>query len=294
MSTIAFIGLGVMGLPMATNLVAAGHRVIGVNRGAVPRDALEQAGGESTVVLAQAVREADVIITMLPDSPDVEGVMLGDGGILAFARKNSLVIDMSSIAPASAIHLSAAAADRGLAIVDAPVSGGESGAIAGKLSIMVGGEPEAFGRAEPYFAALGTTVRHVGPAGAGQTVKAANQLLVAGIIGLVSEALVFLDAYSVDLETAASVLAGGLAGNRILDQKVQGMLAHEFVPGFRLELHHKDLGNLMDAARSAGVTLPVSAVVAQLVGAANARGNGSLDHSALLLELEGLSARTIA
>lgn len=294
MTTIAFIGLGVMGLPMATNLLANGHRVVGVNRGQGPREAFRDAGGEATASVAEAVEGADVVITMLPDSPDVEAVVLGDDGVLARSRQGTLVVDMSSIAPATTLRIAAAAADRGVDVLDAPVSGGEPGAVAGTLSIMVGGDEDAFRRAEPILLSMGTTVRHVGPAGAGQTVKVANQLLVAGAIELLSEALVFLHAHGVDLPTATSVLSGGLAGSRVLDLKAAGMLEHSFTPGFRLELHHKDLTNLLDAARRAGVALPVGSLVAQLLGAAKANGGGALDHSALLLEVERLSARSIA
>lgn len=294
MTTIAFIGLGVMGLPMATNLVAAGHDVVGANRRPGPRDELTRAGGRAVADAREAVTDADVVITMLPDSPDVEAVMLGDDGVLARMRRGTLHVDMSSIAPSSARRVAEVARAVAVEPLDAPVSGGEAGAVAGTLSVMVGGERSAFERAEPVLAAMGATVRHVGPSGSGQTVKAANQLVVAGIIELVSEALVFLHAYDVDLPTATSVLAGGLAGNRVLDLKAAGMLAHEFEPGFRLELHHKDLTNLLDAARGTGVALPVGSLVAQLLGAAKAQGSGALDHSALLLEIERLSARSIA
>jgi 2-hydroxy-3-oxopropionate reductase len=202
-----------------------------------------------------------------------------------------LLIDMSSIAPATARAVAAAAAEVGVRALDAPVSGGEQGAIEGALSIMVGGAAEDFEAARPVLETLGSTVVHVGPAGSGQTVKAANQLIVAGVIELVAEALVFLDAHSVDLEPAVQVLAGGLAGNQILDRKAASMIRHEFTPGFRIDLHHKDLGIVTAAAREAGVAIPMGALVAQLVGALRAQGHGGLDHSALLLLVEQLSGR---
>jgi 2-hydroxy-3-oxopropionate reductase len=176
--------------------------------------------------------------------------------------------------------------------LDAPVSGGEQGAIDGSLSIMVGGAAEDFESARPVLDVLGATVVHVGPSGSGQTVKAANQLIVAGIIELVAEALTFLDAYDVDLEPAVQVLAGGLAGNRILDRKAAGMIKHELQPGFRIDLHHKDLGIVLDSARAAGVVIPIGAVVAQLMASARAQGHGDLDHSALILGVEQLSGRS--
>jgi 2-hydroxy-3-oxopropionate reductase len=282
---IAFVGLGIMGLPMATNLVTAGYDVHAYNRS--PREFTGTLAGS----IADAVRDADVIVTMLPDSPDVEAVVLGPDGVLAAAREGALLIDMSSIAPATARAVAAAAAEVGVRALDAPVSGGEQGAIEGALSIMVGGAAEDFEAARPVLETLGSTVVHVGPAGSGQTVKAANQLIVAGTIELVAEALTFLDAHSVDLEPAVQVLAGGLAGNRILDRKAASMIRHEFTPGFRIDLHHKDLGIVTESARDAGVVIPLGALVAQLMASARARGLGNLDHSALLLGVENLSGR---
>jgi 2-hydroxy-3-oxopropionate reductase len=202
-----------------------------------------------------------------------------------------LWIDASTIRPDVTVRMAAAAADKGIRAVDAPVSGGEAGAIEGSLSIMVGGAAADVDAAHPILEAMGTTVVHVGPAGSGQTVKAANQLIVAGTIELVAEALVFLDAHGVDAEAAVKVLAGGLAGNRILDRKAAGMIAGDYTPGFRVDLHHKDLGIVTAAAREAGVAIPLGAVVAQLMGALRARGHGSLDHSALRLLVDELSGR---
>jgi 2-hydroxy-3-oxopropionate reductase len=198
---------------------------------------------------------------------------------------------MSTIRPDVAARLAQAGAARGVRVLDAPVSGGEQGAREATLSIMCGGSAEDFEMAGPLLAALGQTVVHVGPAGSGQTVKAANQLIVAGTIELVAEAIVFLRAYGVDADAAVRVLAAGLAGNAILHRKAAGMLAGKFEPGFRIELHHKDLGIVTTAARAAGVAIPVGAVVAQLMGAMKAQGNGALDHSALLLLVEQLSGQ---
>ncbi len=200
-------------------------------------------------------------------------------------------MDMSTIAPETACSVAEKGAAAGVAVLDAPVSGGEAGAVEGALSIMVGGEPDAFAAAEPILDVLGSTIVHVGGAGAGQTVKAANQLVVAGTIALVSEAIVLLEASGVDGEKGLEVLAGGLAGNRVLDRKSATMLAREFTPGFRIDLHHKDMGIALASARTAEVSLPVTGVVAQLIAAARAMGHGSLDHSALLQVVEDLSGR---
>ena len=291
MATIAFIGLGIMGGPMAEHLVKAGHIVIGVNRSPAPVQKLVEAGGRGAQSVAEAVADADVIITMVPDSPDVEGLALGDDGIYANARSGAIHLDMSSIRPDVSVRLAEAGRERGVRVLDAPVSGGEAGAKEAKLSIMVGGEESDFKEAKPILEAVGSTLVYVGPAGSGQTVKAANQLIVAGTIELVAEAIVFLEAYGVDTEAAVAVLAGGLAGNRILDRKGATMLARQFEPGFRIDLHHKDMGIVTDAARAKGVAIPLGALTAQLVGAVRAQGDGALDHSALLKGVERLSGR---
>ncbi|MCV2487744.1 2-hydroxy-3-oxopropionate reductase [Geodermatophilus sp. YIM 151500] len=291
MTTVAVIGLGIMGGPMAANLLTAGLDVVGYNRTREKVDQLVERGGRGADDVADAVRDADIVLTMLPDSPDVEGVVLGEGGVLDSAKAGTLLVDASTIRPDVSVRLAEAARARGMRAVDAPVSGGEAGAVEGTLSIMVGGEPADVEAARPVLEAVGSTVVHVGPAGSGQTVKAANQLIVAGTIELVAEALVFLEAHGVDTEAAIKVLAGGLAGNRILDRKAAGMTAREFTPGFRVDLHHKDLGIVTSAAREAGVAIPVGALVAQLMGSLRAQGHGSLDHSALLLLVEQLSGR---
>ena len=288
---IGFIGLGIMGAPMAANLVKAGYPVTGYNRSPAAVHRLAGLGGHAAMSVAEVVRDADVVITVLPDTPDVEAVVLGDDGVLANAPSGLLHIDMSSISPAAARAIAEQAAVVGVRSLDAPVSGGEQGAIEGALSIMVGGDTADVEVARPILEAMGTTVVHVGPAGSGQTVKAANQLLVAGIIELVAEALVLVEASGVDPEPAVRVLAGGLAGNRILDRKAAGMLARDFTPGFRVDLHHKDLGIVLAAAREAGVIIPLGSVVAQLMGALRAQGDGGSDHTALLKLVERLSGR---
>ncbi len=288
---IAFIGLGVMGFPMAENLRAAGYEVIGYNRSAAKRERFAARGGLVAESIAEAVAGVEAVFTMLPDSPDALDVYLGAGGVLDSARPGALLVDASTIRPDVAIRLHAAAAERGFDMLDAPVSGGEKGAQDATLSIMVGGIEAAFERARPLLDALGTTIVVVGGPGTGQTVKAANQLLVAGTIQLVSEALVFLDAFGVQLDPAVEVLNGGLAGNTILTRKAQSMLAGDFSPGFRVELHCKDLGIYQDSARDAGVFSPAGALMVQLMNALKATGGGALDHSALLTQVDHLSGR---
>jgi 2-hydroxy-3-oxopropionate reductase len=215
--------------------------------------------------------------------------VLGEQGVLAHARPGLLLINMSTIRPHSEVVIAEAARAAGVHTLDAPVSGGEPGAINATLSIMVGGAAEDFAFALPILDAMGKTVAHVGGTGAGQMVKAANQLMVGGIIEIVSEALLLLEASDVDLKAAVTVLSGGLAGNRVLELKAAGMLDRQFTPGFRIDLHHKDLGIVLATAREAGVALPVTGLVSQLFVAARAQGLGSLDHSGLLKVLEGLS-----
>ncbi|MFC7328996.1 2-hydroxy-3-oxopropionate reductase [Marinactinospora rubrisoli] len=290
-SRVAFIGLGTMGMPMAVNLVKAGFQVTGYNRSPQKTERFAAQGGAAADSVAAAVRGADAVITIVPDSPDVEAVLLGADGVFAHAAPGTLVIDMSTIRPDTARAVADEGAARGLRVLDAPVSGGEPGAIEGTLSIMVGGAEADVQAARPVLEAMGSTVVRVGPSGAGQTVKAANQLIVAGNIQLVAEALVFLEAHGVDTERACTVLGGGLAGSTVLNRKGPAMRERSFQPSFRAELHHKDLGIVTAAAREAGVALPVATLVAQFMGALKAQGHGDLDHSALLLLVERLSGR---
>lgn len=228
MTNIAVIGLGIMGLPMAVNLVNAGHHVTGFNRSPARTEALLAAGGKGADSVADAVRDADVVLTMVPDSPDVEAVVTGADGVFANARPGTLWIDASSIRPDVSARLAVAAREAGIRPLDAPVSGGEPGAIDGVLSIMVGGDADDFAAASDVLGVVGKTIVHVGPSGAGQTVKAANQLIVAGNIELLAEAIVFLEAYGVDTTAALTVLGGGLAGSKVLDQKGRKMLDRSF------------------------------------------------------------------
>jgi 2-hydroxy-3-oxopropionate reductase len=291
MSKIAFIGLGIMGSPMAVHLQEAGHQVSGYNKRRDRSRPLVEAGGRKASDIADAVDGADVVAVMVPDSPDVQEVLAGPGGVFENAASGTLVIDFSSIRPDVTAELAAEAKERGLRLLDAPVSGGEAGAKNAALSIMVGGAAEDFEAAKGIFDAVGKTIVHVGPSGSGQTVKAANQLIVGANIEVLAEALVFLEAYGVDTAAALDVLGGGLAGSTVLQQKRQNMLTRSFDPGFRIDLHHKDMGIVTSAAREAGVALPIGAVVAQLMVSARACGDGDLDHSALLRGVERLAGR---
>src|SRR6059058_2811625 len=251
-TTIGFIGLGIMGKPMARSLMKAGDKLVVSNRGPAPMKELA-ADRATGVDNPQAVAEqSDVVITMLPDSPQVQEVMTGENGVLAGAKANALVIDMSTISPVVTQQLAQAAQARGVHMLDAPVSGGDVGAQQGTLSIMVGGSSEDFERAKPLFEVLGKTVVHVGGTGAGQVVKACNQVVVALTIEAVSEALVLGSKAGVDPAVILQVLSGGLAANRVIEMRGQGMLTHNFAPGFRVRLHHKDLGIALAAGRAYG------------------------------------------
>lgn len=291
MSSIAFIGLGIMGKHMAGHLVTAGHTVYGYDRNPDALAVLKERGGVPTGSIAEAVREADIAITMVPDSPQVEEVLAG--GLLDAAKPGLLYIDMSTIRPDVAVSVAERCAARGVRALDAPVSGGEAGAQNANLSIMVGGDAEVFAEALPILEVMGGTIVHVGPAGAGQTVKAANQLMVGGIYELMAEALAFLEAFGVDTEAAFRVLNGGLAHTKIMELKGESMRKRSFAPGFRIDLHHKDMGIITAAAREAGVVIPVGALVAQLMQSARQNGDGGLDHSALFRGVLRLNGRDL-
>lgn len=291
MTTIAFIGLGIMGSPMSVHLANAGYDVVGFAPNPEHAKALVAAGGRAAGSIAEAVKGVDVVAVMVPDSPDVQQVLAGEEGVFANAERGTLVIDFSSIRPDVTTALAEQAKEGGFRLLDAPVSGGEAGAKNAELSIMVGGAEADFAEAKPVLETVGKTVVHVGGNGAGQTVKAANQLIVAANIQAVAEAVVFLRAYDVDLDAALTVLGGGLAGSKVLEQKRTNMMTESFEPGFRIDLHHKDMGIVTSAAREAGVVLPLGTLVAALVGSARANGDGQLDHSALLRGVKRLSGQ---
>jgi 2-hydroxy-3-oxopropionate reductase len=289
--TVGFIGLGIMGKPMAENLIEAGYDLVAYNR---TREKVEELDGATVAETPKGVAEqSDVIITMLPDSPQVEEVLAGEDGVLEGLEEGALVVDMSTISPVVTEELAKKVEEKGASMLDAPVSGGDIGAIDGTLSIMVGGREEDFGRALPLFEVMGKTVTHVGRVGTGQVVKAANQIVVALTIEAVSEALVLGSKAGVSPEKILDVLGGGLAGNKVMEVKREKMLEHSFDPGFRVELHHKDLGIALAAGREYGVTLPVTAIVDQMLETLKMLGRGGQDHSALLTLIEEASGHEI-
>jgi 2-hydroxy-3-oxopropionate reductase len=290
---VGFVGLGIMGKPMARNLMEAGYELTVHNRSPEKAEELGEEGATVAGSPAEVAEKSDVVITMLPDSPDVEHVVAGEDGVLAGIGEGALLIDMSTISPVVTEELAAKAKEKGASMLDAPVSGGDVGAIEGTLSIMVGGEEEDFERARPLFEVMGKTVTHVGPAGAGQVTKAANQIVVALTIEAVSEALVLGSKGGVSPEKILDVLSGGLAGNKVMELKREKFLSHTFKPGFRSELHHKDLGIALSAGREYGVVLPVTALVDQMLLAMKRKGWGGEDHSALLKVIEDLSGHEI-
>jgi 2-hydroxy-3-oxopropionate reductase len=291
---VGFIGLGIMGKPMAKNLMEAGYELVLYNRTLEKAQDLAEDGEAAVATNPREVAEnGDIIITMLPDSPDVEAVVAGEDGVLEGIRDGVLLVDMSTISPVVTEELAEKLKERGASMLDAPVSGGDVGAIEGTLSIMVGGSEEDFERARPLFDVMGKTVTYVGPSGAGQVVKACNQIVVALTIEAVSEALVLGSKGGVAPEKILDVLSSGLAGNKVMEIKREKFLSHEFDPGFRSELHHKDLGIALAAGREYGVVLPVTAIVDQMLLAMKKKGWGSEDHSALLRVIEDLSQHEI-
>ena len=292
--TVGFIGLGIMGKPMAKNLMEAGYELVVHNRSPEKAEELAAEGATAAGSPREVAEGCDVVITMLPDSPQVEEVLAGEGGVFEGVREGALIVDMSTISPVVTESLAASAKEKGASLLDAPVSGGDVGAIEGTLSIMVGGEEADFERAKPLFDVMGKTVTHVGPTGAGQVTKAANQIVVALTIEAVSEALVLGSKGGVSPEKILDVLGGGLAGNKVMEVKREKFLSHTFDPGFRSELHHKDLGIALAAGREYGVALPVTAIVDQMLLTMRRKGWGGEDHSALLRIIEDQSGHEIS
>jgi 2-hydroxy-3-oxopropionate reductase len=290
---VGFVGLGIMGKPMATNLMDAGYKLTVHNRSPEKANELGEAGASVANSPKEVAENADIIITMLPGPPEVQEIVASEDGLVHNIREGSLIVDMSTSSPILARELAWSAIERGVGMLDAPVSGGDVGAIEGTLSIMVGGEQADFHRAKPLFEAMGKTITHVGPVGAGQVTKAANQVVVALTIEAVCEALVLGSAGGVAPEKILEVLSGGLAGNKVMEVKREKFLSHRFDPGFRSELHHKDLGIALAAGREYGVVLPVTAIVDQMLLAMRKKGWGGEDHSALLRVIEDLSQHEI-
>ena len=282
---LGFIGLGIMGAPMAGHLIAAGHDLFLKTRRAVP-EALVAAGGTACATAAEVAERADVVILMLPDTPDVEAVLFGADGVADAIRPGKTVIDMSSISPIATKDFAARIAERGGAYLDAPVSGGEVGAKNAALSIMVGGGEADFGRVKPLFSAMGKTVTHVGPVGSGQVAKVANQIIVALTIEAVAEGLLFASKAGADPAKVREAITGGLATSRILELHGKRMIERTFDPGFRIGLHQKDLNLALEGARALGVSLPATALAQQLFSACVANGGAAWDHSAMVRALE--------
>src|ERR671915_388242 len=280
-----------MGKPMARNLMEAGYELTVHNRSPEKAEELGEEGATVAATPREVAEKSDVVVTMLPDSPQVREVVTGENGLLEGVKEGSLVIDMSTISPVVTEELAEALKQKGASMLDAPVSGGDVGAIEGTLSIMVGGEEGDFERARPLFEVMGETVTHVGPPGAGQLVKACNQIVVALAIEAVSEALVLGSRGGVPPEKILEVLSGGLAANSVMEVKREKFLSREFEPGGKVEFHRKDLGIALAAGREYGVVLPVAAVVNQLFETLVAKGRGGWDHSALLSLVEDLSQR---
>jgi len=289
---VGFVGLGIMGKPMARNLLRAGYPLTVHNRSRPPVEELVSQGAVDGGSPRGVAERSDVVITMLPDTPDVEQVTFGPQGLVEGLRPGSVLVDMSTISPVATRSMAARLQERGVAMLDAPVSGGQRGAEEGTLSIMVGGDPETFERVRPIFHVLGKNVVHVGPVGAGQVCKACNQVVVALTIQAVAEALVLAERNGVDPSRVRQALLGGFAGSRILEVHGQRMLEGNHQPGFRARLHHKDLRIALETGRSAGVPLLGTALVCELLGALVARGWGDLDHSALVRLVGELAGRT--
>jgi len=290
--TLGFIGLGIMGRPMAKSLLKAGYPLVVHNRSKAPVDDLTTLGARSAPSPKAVAEQVDVLITMLPNSPDVELVALGSQGILEGARSGLIYVDMSTISPIVSQRIDKALAARGVRMLDAPVSGGERGAVEGTLSIMVGGDKPTFDLVLPIFQAMGKTITHLGPLGAGGFTKLANQIIVAVNLTALGEALTLARKAGLNRELTLKALGGGLAGSRCLEQKTPNYLSNTYNPGFRVDLHFKDLGLIMESGRALGVPLPTTALVQELFAALRARGRGGLDHSAVITLLEDLASGT--
>ena len=289
MERIGFIGVGIMGKPMALNLLKAGYAVTVHDLNRQPVDELVQQGADSAGSARAVAEQSDVVITMLPDSPEVEAVVFGPDGVLDGIRKGMLFIDMSTIAPATSEKISEVLSEKDVEALDAPVSGGDVGAKAGTLSIMVGGTKAAFERALPLFQVMGKNIVHIGDAGAGQVTKACNQIIVGMTIQAVAEAMTLAKKAGVDIEKVRDALLGGFAQSRILDLHGKRILEGNFQPGFKIKLHRKDMNIALQTGRTLSVPLPGTAQVASQMDAIIAQGNGDLDHSALALFLQELS-----
>jgi len=289
MATVGFVGLGIMGRPMLRNLLKAGHTVVAYGRTPSKLDASVADGAQRGTSNADVGARADIVITMLPDGPEVEEVVLGPNGILSGSKSGSLIIDMSSISPLVSQKIGTACAAKGVDFLDAPVSGGEPKAIDGTLAIMVGGSQAAFEKAEPLLKCLGSSVTLTGPIGAGNTTKLANQIMVACNIAAMGEALTLATRCGLNPEVVVNAVKAGLAGSAVLNAKGPMLIARNFKPGFRINLHQKDLRNALKTAEANNVCLPLTAQVQQMISSLIADGKGDFDHSAIATFVEAAS-----
>lgn len=292
MSNIGFIGLGIMGRPMAGHLLAGGHTVFAYNRSPVKQDLLDQ-GARACASPAEVAAAADIIITMVPDTPDVEAVLFGENGVAGGLSPGKTVVDMSSISPIATKEFAERINKLGCDYLDAPVSGGEVGAKAASLTIMVGGPEQAFAKVKPVFELMGKNITLIGANGDGQTTKVANQIIVALTIEAVAEGLLFASKAGADPAKVRQALMGGLATSRILEVHGERMIKRTFDPGFRIELHQKDLNLALAGARALGVSLPNTATCQELFNAAVAGGGAAWDHSGLVRVLERLACHEV-
>jgi 2-hydroxy-3-oxopropionate reductase len=289
MAKIGFVGLGIMGKPMSKNLIKAGHQLVVYDIVAKPLEELKQAGAEVAASPSEVASKANIVITMLPNSPHVKQAILGEKGVAEGAKPGALVVDMSSIAPLVAREVGAELAKKGIRMLDAPVSGGEPKAIEGTLSIMVGGAQADFDEMLPIFKAMGSSAVLTGGLGAGNVTKLANQIIVALNIAAVSEALVLATKAGVDPNLVYQAIRGGLAGSTVLDAKAPLMMDRKFNPGFRINLHIKDLGNVLETSHEVGVPLPLSAAVMEIMQALKVDGMGDFDHGSIVRFYEKLA-----
>jgi len=289
MATIGFVGLGIMGRPMLNNLLKAGNTVIAYGRNQAKLDAVVADGAQAASSNADVAARAPIIVTMLPDGPQVEEVVLGASGILSGAKPSTLIIDMSSISPLVAQKIAAACAVKGVDFIDAPVSGGEPKAIDGTLAIMVGASPELFAKAEPILKLMGSTVTLTGPVGAGNITKLANQIMVACNIAAMGEALTLATRCGLNPEVVLNAVKAGLAGSAVLNAKGPMLIARNFKPGGKIQFHQKDLRNALQTAEANNVYLPLTAQVHQMMASLIADGKGELDHSAIATFVEKAS-----
>ncbi len=288
---LGFIGLGIMGAPMAGHLAAAGHTLFVTTRSKVPADLVTKTTTCATA--AEVARQAEVVFTMVPDTPDVEAVLFGENGVASGLTKGKTVVDMSSISPMATKAFAKRINALGCDYLDAPVSGGEVGAKAASLTIMCGGSEETFTRIKPLLELMGKNITLVGGNGDGQTTKVANQIIVALNIAAVGEALLFASKAGADPAKVRQALMGGFAASRILEVHGERMIKRTFAPGFRIKLHQKDLALALAGARELGVALPQTASAAQLMQSGAAHGDAELDHSALVRTLERMAAHTV-